>query len=300
MISVVLAARRGGDVLRACLESLAPQIEAGRDELIVITAGAERGTLAALAPRAVHLEAEQDALVPRLWGIGILHARAPWVALTSTDCRPADDWLAAMTRASREVPAPAAIGGPIEPPAGGRPVDWALYFARYHAFLPPGDDGPVAELAGENTVYRREPLERAWVERSDGFWEAPVNQRLMAAGETLSGRAEMRVRMLGGNRLRARAAERYRHGRHFGSNRVIGGRPERWARALSTPLLPPWLSLRIARRVARRRSDLLPRFLATLAWTLVLLGAWSAGEARGYLDQRKRIRVPTNATPSSG
>ncbi|MGH7570234.1 MAG: hypothetical protein ACREMK_00120 [Gemmatimonadota bacterium] len=297
---MVLAARRRGGALRACLESLVPQVEALGGELIVVVGSREDDGVAALAPGAVLVYAGGDALVPRLWGIGIPRARGHWIALTSTDCVPDDGWIAAIARAVRAEPSCAAFGGPIEPPGQGSPADWGLFFARFHAFLSPPDEGPAAGLPGENAAYRRGALDRAWADRDDGFWEAFVNRRLVALGETLRGRSDLRVRMAAGNRLAGRIGERYRHGCHFGMHRTVGGWMESWMRIASAPLLPPLLAARAGRGVARRRPALLPRFLATLPWTLILLGAWSLGEARGYRDQRKRMRVPTNATPSSG
>ena len=301
MISVVLAARRRGAALRACLEALVPQVEAVGGELIVVIAGGVQDDgVPEPAPGAVVVHADRDALVPSLWGMGIPRARFGWIALTSTDCLPAGDWVAAIVRATRAEPSCAAFGGPIDPPPHGRPADWGLYFARFHAFLSPPGEGPEAGLPGENSAYRRYALERAWTDGGDGFWEAFVNRRLAELGETLRARPDLRVRMAAGNRLADRFRERFRHGRHFGSRRTVRGSLESSIRIASTPLLPLLLSVRAARRVARRRPGLLPRFLVTLPWVLLLLGAWSLGEAAGYADQRNRMRIPANVTPSRG
>lgn len=298
MISVVLAARcRSG--LRDCLEALRPQVEAVGGELIVVHAGCIDDRPAAPAVE-VRVEAEPDALVPRLWGIGLQRARLPWAALTSTDCVPADDWIAALVRAAREDPSCAAFGGPIDPPRHGSAADWGLYFARFHAFIAPPGEAPDAGVPGENVAYRQDALEHAWSDPREGFWEAFVNRRLAALGETLCGRSDLRVRMADGNRLTDRARERIRHGLHYGSHRAVAGGLERVLRIAAAPLLPLLLAARAGLRVGRRRPALMPRFLVALPWTLILFGAWSLGEARGYAAQRKRIRVPTNETPSTG
>ncbi|HET9582144.1 MAG TPA: hypothetical protein VFP76_04950 [Gemmatimonadota bacterium] len=298
MISVVLAVRRRSG-LRDCLDTLRPQVAAIGGELIVVAAG-RFGERPAGPAVEVRVEAGDDALVPRLWGIGIQRARYPWVALTSTDCVPADDWIAAISRAVGEDPPCAAFGGPIDPPRHGSSTDWGLYFARFHAFLNPPGEGPDAGLPGENVAYRRAALERAWTDRDDGFWEAFVNRRLAALGETLGGHADLRVRMADGNRLTARARERIRHGLHFGSHRAVGGGLERGLRIAAAPVVPLLLTARAGLRVGRCRPALLARFLVALPWTLILFGAWSLGEARGYTAQRNRIRVPTNETPWTG
>lgn len=298
MISVVLAARRGGGALRACLQRLVPQVEAVGGELIVVVAGGVGdGGPPTFVPYVVLVRAGRDELVPRLWGAGIPRARFPWVALTSTDCLPEDDWTRAIVRAARSDPTCAAFGGPIDPPADARPADWGLFFARFHAFLSPHGEGPDAGLPGENSAYRRDALERAWAEPADGFWEAFVHRRLVDLGETLRARPDMRVRMAAGNRLADRVRERVLHGRHFGSRRTVGGL-ESGIRIATAPALPLLLAVRAGLRVARRRPRLLARFVVALPWILILLGAWSLGEARGYADQRNRIRVPAKATPS--
>jgi hypothetical protein len=85
-------------------------------------------------------------------------------------------------------------------------------------------------------------------------------------------------------RLRDALIERFAWGRSYAGVRSAGfARGRRLGFALATPLLPLLLSARIAALVWRRGGVArIGRFVGALPWVLLLLAAWSAGEAAGY------------------
>jgi hypothetical protein len=48
----------------------------------------------------------------------------------------------------------------------------------------------------------------------------------------------------------------------------------------------PYLVLRIGRRVAQQRPDLLGQYLAALPWLMFFMSGWSLGELSGYLSAK--------------
>ncbi len=75
--------------------------------------------------------------------------------------------------------------------------------------------------------------------------------------------------------------DRFAHGRDYAAERLTEeGAGRRWLYLAGAPLLPFVLTGRVARAAGRRR---LGPFIRALPFTFLFLGAWSAGEAAGYL-----------------
>ncbi len=276
--------------LLACLESLVPQAEPlGAEVLVAGSLGDEtRRVIERRFPRVHVLAAGPDLLVPELWELGLRWAAAPIVALTTAQCRPAADWLTSAAQALEDAPEASAVGGPIEPPQGGSAADWAVYFARYAAYMPPVPDGPVAEIPGDNAVYRKKDLDLYWQEGSGGFWETLVHRRMRSAGRSLRMSPTMGVCLVPGQRPGPFVRARFRHGRHFAATRPGDPRWRRFLRLFLSPLLPGLLLARVGRRVVSHRPDWSPRYLAALPWLAIFFASWSLGEAAGYISGRPR------------
>lgn len=287
-ISVVVATRHGGPPVDECLRRLATQVDAVQGEIVLVDGTG--GMLAPITNGGVrHLTAERDALVPELWSVGVRAASAPIVALTIGQCVPAEGWLASILRAAVEHPTIAGFGGSIDAPHTGRGRDWAMYFSRYSAYMPPLGDGPVAEVAADNAAYRVEALRvapSAW----SAFWENLVHAELRAHGWTLRLAGDMPVQLGPCPSARAFCRERYHHGRHFAATRPALTATGRALRAVTAPALAPFLLARIAMRVARSRRDWIPQLVRALPWLAAFMVSWSAGEAAGYLRARQDRR----------
>jgi glycosyltransferase involved in cell wall biosynthesis len=285
-ISVVIGAQNAQHTIVECIRQVLGTAAGPRAEVIVAD-GSTDGTADLVSrhfPGVVLIRGRSQQLVPQLWGLGIQRASAPLVAIINAQCIPADDWLASIARLAAEHPDMAGVGGPIEAPEhDGAAIDWAVYFTRYSAYMPPITAGPAAEIPGDNAVYRKAMLDRYWVDRDQGFWETLFHRQLHSAGERLYMSPDMRVRLgrTGGAGQFARA--RFRHGQHYGATRPVSSLPMRILRVVAAPVLMPLLQARIGRRVMRQRRDLLRSYLWALPWSTAFLSSWSCGEVSGYL-----------------
>ena len=283
-LSVVVATRAAHQTLRECLRRLARQAEGRNVEIIVVdgSAGTDVEKEVGHSCGVRHVKTDPRWLVPRLWGVGIDMAEAPIVALTIGQCLPAERWIDTIVQVAAERQTSAGFGGGIDGPHGGRWRDWALYFSRYSAYMPPVDDTSTLELAADNAAYRMSALEGRAFGRS-GFWENLVHHDLRARGWRLSLVPDMRVQLGPGVSAWTFCRERYLHGRYFGSTRPGRSLPTRFARVLTAPALAPFLVLRIGSRIARHRSDWLGTYVMALPWMFCFLSCWSVGEAVGYM-----------------
>ena len=282
-ISVVIGTKNANRSIEACLKSLLAQTETVKAEIIVADASTD-GTaelVAAEFPTITLFQNKPDLLVPQLWKQGLDAAQAPVVAFTIGQCVPVSDWLVQALKALDKTAV--AVGGPLHGPEHGGNIDWALYFSRYSRFLPGSPARSIDDIAGDNAAYKVAALQQCRPEWQTGFWENMVNARLVANGQTLLWAPEMAVTFRAAEKLSDIVRTRFRHGRNYGSTRLGNTLPKRVVRFFASPLLVPVLLSRIYRRVKEQQPDWLPRFWRSLPGLMVILLAWSTGEASGYL-----------------
>ena len=103
------------------------------------------------------LETRPALLVPGLWRTGIELSTGAIVALTISPMEVADDRVAIIRdRLGGSVDA---LGGAIDAGGGLRLADWAEYFCRYTADMPPFPTHESLDLPGDNAAYRRNRLD---------------------------------------------------------------------------------------------------------------------------------------------
>jgi len=246
-------------------------------------AGGAAGACASAARPLIRIvPAPREALVPTLWSLGIREAAGEVVALTLATMRPEPGWLA-RARARLADGRWAAVGGAIENAPARSPVHWAVYFARYSNYVRPFAEHESDDLPGDNAAYRRDAFAPAQQLVEDAFWEPPVHDRMRRAGLRLLMDPGLVAHHHPAFGLFGFAAQRYRHGRHFGASRAaVAGAVGRAAGAARAPLVPAILMARVVRRlVARRRHRL--RFVAATPALCVFFAAWALGEAVGWL-----------------
>ena len=96
--------------------------------------------------------------------------------MTISPMEVADDWVAIIRdRLGGSVDA---LGGAIDAGAGLRLADWAEYFCRYAADMPPFPTHESLDLPGDNAAYRRDRLDEVRDSWGDGFWEPEVHRAL--------------------------------------------------------------------------------------------------------------------------
>ncbi len=284
-ISVVIASQNARASISECLNAVIEQTR-GLDAEILVADASTDGTDAIIAEQFPHItlikgNAKTD-LIPQLWGLGMSKAVAPIVAITNAQCIPEAAWLTSIKRVfdTNDV---CGVGGPILPPVKGSALDWAIYFSRFTAFMPPVQTGAIRELPGDNVAYTKNGLDAYWINRDRGFWETLFHHELRENQQSLYMSADVKVHLAHTEGAEDFWGVRMKHGRHYGSTRPNTNALARIIRILSAPILVPYLVSRMGVRVLSKRKDFLVPYLIALPWLVVFTVAWSIGEIQGYL-----------------
>ncbi len=282
-ISVVVAASEVDAALEACLAAHQAECVPG-DEILLVTAGGAESArfLAERFPACRLVAAPAGTLTPVLWARGLAAAAAPLVRVTIGPITPEAGWrqvLAAARAGGAE-----AVGGAIDPAAGLRPRDRAVYILRYRNYRRPFPRAHRVDVPGDHAAYLRTALERTRALWRDGFWEMDVNRALAAAGGRLVMDPDLAASYRGGESARRFLAQRFRHAIHFGRSRLAGA-PD-WRRlALALAFVLPGLIFlaRILREAGRSKGRPRVWTVSCLPWLCIFLAAWSLGEWVGTL-----------------
>lgn len=289
LLSVVIAVKGAAENLAAVLERLAcaryPEVQ-----FCFACAGAAPPIL----PRDSNceiLEGPARALTPELWRDGILRAKAERIALVTTQCIPAPDWIETLLRADLQVYA--GVGGAIDLSASCGPAQRAIYLLRFSSYVPHKEKRVVADIAADNAIYRTASIRMHADLLEKGFWEPSFHRRFAEQGLTLLFDPSLLVAYSGREKPLRFAGQRFSHGREYGSSRANDAlfiRRLGWV--LASPLIAPLI---FARVIARASSH--PRLRRTLPsavlWLMLFTVAWSLGEGRGYVDALISKRTKT-------
>lgn len=283
-ISVVIASWSGEQAVSRCLDSLLPQ--STRAEVIVAT-NSPSETVAHLEARyaAVRfLRASHNATVFQLRALGAAEARGALIAHLEDHTTVGSQWIEALCSAHAE--GHGIIGGPVDNGLTDRAHDWALYFCEYGIYMPPLPRGDAQMLSGLNVAYDREILRSCREIWRDALYETDVHGALQAAGQKLYLVPEAWTKSHLEMSLGRAMIHLFGGGRHFGAFRKANSSAlARLLWVLASPAVPLFFLLRIIRGVARKQPARLKHVLRGLPYLLLLLGAWGAGEAAGYLGR---------------
>ncbi len=287
-VSIVIPSWSGEHALRRCLESLVPKAS-GAEVIVAFTGNLNPTIFTDERFQNVHfVRGPSEATVFQLRSLGINETRGASIALIEDHSMVGPEWFQTLTNA--QASGLLVCGGPIENDSESIGYDWAFYFAEYARFMPPIPSGEVTILSGANIFYDRDTL---WSYRSiweSAFYETDVNTALVNAGHKL----RMLPNALVTSRLRMRFSEAMRHlfhgGIHFGNFRKSRSHPlTRLLWIIASPAIPIVMLLRIVRVTAARRPDRLVQVARSLPYLLLLVCAWSLGEATGYLRHVPRL-----------
>lgn len=174
------------------------------------------------------------------------------------------------------------VAGPVDNEATDTQVDWAAFLCEYSAVLPPLNDGPSDWLPGNNTVYRREILERFDALLDDGKWENHLHDAIRAAGGTLT----LRNDIVSGHKMHYSFglyfSQRFLYSRSFAGMRVKG-KPlhKRVLMGCAAFALPPIVYYRVVRNVTAKGRHV-PELRRSLPMLVPFSISWGAGEVAGY------------------
>ena len=287
-VSVVVASFSGEDALSRCLDSVLAQPSA--PEILVAT-NLDKGVVARLGhryPTVKFLQGPPGASVFALRALGVARATGRIVALTEDHCTVCSGWLAALMAGHEK--GHGIVGGPVDNGLTRGAYNWALYFSEYGVYMPPQPEGPARVVSGLNVAYERELLRSCQETWRDAFRENEVHDVLGAGGEGPH-IPYMSPDALVYSHLGMGFAEAMRHlfggGRHFGAYRRLRAAPiKKMFWALASPGVPLVLLARIVRRVVRCDPRRLWPLVTCTPFLIALLGAWSLGEAVGYVGPR--------------
>lgn len=280
-LSITIASWSGEATLVRCLDSVMPQ--AGEAEVIVAYRGVTdlAKSLGGRYPTVRFIGGPADASVFVLRTLAALPATGSTMAMLEDHAAVGPGWAQSLSTARAK--GWKIFGGPIDNGEPASAYEWALYFVEYGIYLPPIPAGEASILSGVNIAYDRATLESCREIWSEVFYETDVNAALGRAGHKLYMLPDAAV----SSRLRMKFWEAMDHlytgGKHFGQFRKFHATPmKRALLVVISPLVPLVLLWRIVRlTLARQPGRWLPLLLGLPA-LLLLLGAWSGGEAVGY------------------
>ena len=282
-LSIIIASCVGKPFITRCLKSLESQRDQADLEFIVvdragaaIADGIERDF-----PWVKLIRRPPGESVPDLRRHGIELARAEYVAIIEEHCVARDDWIATILRSIKEPVA--AVRGVVEDANYERLMDWAVYFTEYNAYMPPLDRGLTDDVCAANCVYRRDLLIKYLPEKGSGYWEAVLNQTLLASGERFRSEPDLVVYHTGPFGFTYYLKQRYLFSRAFAGVRKDTVSPGfRLAYLLMAPLLVPLLWARTAARVYSKRHRI-DKFIQVLPHLVPITATYVLGEWVGFL-----------------
>ncbi len=293
-LSVIVPSVNGVKDLHGCLQALELQRRNVALEVLVVDRIGQPVTklIADEFPDVRLITFPAGTTIPDLRAKGVHEAHAAAIAVIEDHVIVPPGWAGKMLlalAAGHDV-----VGGSIENAATETWVDWAAFLCEYSACLPPLPAGPVDWLPGNNTVYRRELLERFRQVLESGRWENALHDAIRQTGIQLICRPEIVV----GHKMHYTIAEycgqRFLYSRSYAGMRVAKfPAAKRMVYGLAAFLLPPILYYRTVARIWPKttyRSHL----LKSLPLLVPFVIAWGLGEVVGYWvgpgDSLRRVR----------
>jgi hypothetical protein len=274
----------GVGLIDEVLGHLRAQTAADRIELVVV---AVPGTVPADSPALegfgwVQLvESDTRASPPVARGAGVRVARAPVVVFGETHCFPRPEWAESLIEAHR---GPWTAVGPEIGNANPETVtSWSLLCVDYSPWLAPRTSGPVDDLPGHNSSYKRAALLELGADLDRMFEsESILHAALKDRGHRLYLEARASVRHRNITQIRHGLVEHFHNGRCFGALRSRSWSPRlRALYAAGSPLIPLIRLRRLLADVRGRTPDgVLPRALPIIVLMLVV---HALGEMWGYV-----------------
>jgi hypothetical protein len=283
-LSVVVPSVNGTPIVLECLAALEADAASGvRMEVLVVDRCGEpvRAAIRARWPAAIVMPVPPGTSIPRMRAMAFARATAPAVAVIEDHVMVPRGWARSLLDA---LAAGADVaGGGVENGAVESLVDRMAFVCEYSHLLPPLPAGPVANITGNNVVYRRAALERWRAVVDEARWEDHLHAAMRRGGAVLVSHPEIVVRHTMHYRVRDYTAQRFWYARaHAGMRRADMSPAGVCLRAAGSLALPPVLLWRIVRRLHRTTVPVRP-WMTGLPLLALFVCAWAAGEGIGYM-----------------
>jgi hypothetical protein len=165
-------------------------------------------------------------------------------------------------------------------------TDWAVYFTEYNSYMPPVEETAGTDICAANCVYDRELLLKHLPPEGSGYWEAGLNNKLLAAGASFRVEPELVVYHTGPFGLTYYLHQRYLFSRAFaGTRRESVSTAFRAGYLLLAPVLIPLLWFRTASRVFKKRQHI-GKFISVTPHMVPITATYVFGEWIGFLFGR--------------
>lgn len=296
-LTVVLTVVSGREAIRENLETLIPQIDFERAEIIVPfdRFSSDVGSLTSDFPKVEFFfiensgvgadlsknSADEHRLFDKRRSVGLQLSRGRIVAMTEDHALPAADWISQILTV-HEQPYDI-IGGAVENGIE-KPLNRALYYCDFGRYGRPFKSAETSYASDVNIAYKREALASVRDVWLDGYHETTVHWELKRTGQRLflDNRPVVYQTRKGITFIKA-LSERIGWGRIFAETRVREITIlSRVLFALGSPLLPAIMLGRVFQHMRRQKRTIGIMF-STLPIAFLLLVAWSWGEFIGYL-----------------
>ena len=282
-VSIIIASCVGPPFITNCLRSLEKQRnEADLEFMVVDRAGGEVAEqIERDFPWVTLIRRPRQESVPDLRRHGISMAKAEYVAIIEEHCIAREDWIRTILRCIQEPVA--ALGGVVEDAEYERLVDWAVYFTEYNAYMPPADRGENWNICAANCVYHRDLLSKNLPTAGSGYWEAGLNEALLAQGKRFLIEPDLVVYHTGPFGFFYYLRQRFLFSRAFaGTRRSHISTGFRIAYLLLAPLLVPLLFARTAVRVFAKRHQV-DKFIRVMPHLVPITMTYVFGEWVGFV-----------------
>ncbi|MBT8425159.1 MAG: glycosyltransferase family 2 protein [Silicimonas sp.] len=281
-LSVLIPLVNSYSDIRNCLIRLRNQDVALEIVVVDRLGGEARAAVIRDFPEVIVVPATLDMTIPQMRAVGHSSVTAPFVAVIEDHVMVPPDWAKRMLEAIREDGGHDVVAGAFENAATGRLVDWAAFLCEYSSALPPLPSGPVDGVPGNNTIYRRETLEKYRDALESNQWENHLHDQMKADGVELI----MRPDIIVGHKMHYTfwlyVTQRFHYSRAYAANRVRGqDLPKRLSMGATAFALPPILFKRTFDKVKAngQYDNELKRSLPMIG---AFVTAWAAGEIAGY------------------
>jgi glycosyltransferase involved in cell wall biosynthesis len=281
-ISVVIPTDRFETIERV-IGSLGRQTARGSIELVVVTPSAR--TLAGHEPElegfhSIRVVEAETASLSRARAAGTRAASSDLVAFTESHSFPEPGWAEALIAAHEG--AWAAVGPAMVNPHRTGSAGWVDFMIDYGQWVPPVAPGPVDDLPGHNSSYKRALLLDYGTEL-EGMLDAEwlLHKDLRRRGYALYLEPAAETRHVSPSKLLPSIVQWFHYSRGFATSRSRDWTP--WRRLVYVAGSPLIVLVRLRRvMTAMRRTGQARLIVPTLPLTLLTLTGSAAGELVGY------------------
>jgi GT2 family glycosyltransferase len=231
------------------------------------------------------------------------------IAFLDADCIAEPDWVENILRVHAPGPrpwphdsrndAPWIVGGSVGVANPRSTAGWGYFFSEFSLWLPAGHARPMRDIPTCTLSIKRTAFALIGPFLETGYCsDTAFNWTACEIGRQPWFDPRIRVRHHNPEQLSRILSKQRNHGETFARLRAERFRHptgENIARALTAPLLPAYLWLRNGWWAIQAPGFSLP-YLKSSPYTLLVLAAWSAGEATGYW---KAARKPLAAAEAN-